>query len=224
MQLSAILLARVLAFFEVADIDPPGGFFFPELTKELVQRFDFQKYPRTFEEWNNEKGAIFSTGKLGKVTVDNLTVFNNGIQVDTHAGTDESKRIIEESLVWSKEKFGFSYKPGLHIRWAYVSNITFFTDVPILSTPPLDALAARVSDAMAKVVENPITYVPLAQYVGHDPLNLKYGRASFSINRRVDVPFSDNKYFSEAPLPTDLHIGLLEQFEGDVRTLFRKQR
>lgn len=224
MQLSAILQARVIAFFEVVDINPPGGFFPPELTKELVHRFDFQKYPTNFEEWKDDKGAIFASGKAGKVIVDNLTLFNNGIQVDTHTGTAESKRIIEETLQWATEKLGFSYKPGFHIRWAYVSNLTFFTDVQVLSTPPLDNLAARVSDAMAKVVENPIAYVPIAQYVGHDPLTVKYGRASFSINRRLEVPFSDNKYFSEAPLPTDVHIGLLEQFEGDVRTLFRKLR
>src|ERR1700683_1618042 len=127
-KLSAILLARVIAFFEVADINPPGGFFFPDLTKELVQRFTFQKYPRNFEEWKDDKGAVFASGKAGKIAVDNLTLFNNGIQVDTHTGTAESKRIIEETLEWAKETFGFSYRPSLQIRWAYVSNITFFTD------------------------------------------------------------------------------------------------
>jgi hypothetical protein len=107
-------------------------------------------------------------------------------------------------------------KPSFQIRWAYVSNLTFFTDVSILSTPALDNLAERVTHAMAEVVGNPVAYMPTIQTVGHDPLVLKFGRASFSIQKRLDVPFSDNKYFSESPLPTDVHISLLEQFEADV--------
>jgi hypothetical protein len=219
-QLSAILLARALAFFEVVDINPPGGLFFPDLTRELLQRFNFQKYPRNFDEWKDDKGAIFASGKLGKVTVDNLTLFNNGIQVDTHSGTDESKRILEETLQWAREKLGFSYRTDLKIRWAYVSNLTFVTDVPILSNPPLDNLAERTSRAMAEVVGNPIVYMPTAQSIGHDPLTVKWGRAPLSIQRRLEVPFSDNKYFSESPLPTDVHINLLKQFEADVKATF----
>jgi hypothetical protein len=219
-ELSAILLARAIAFFEVVDISPPGGFFFPDLTKELVQRFTFQKFPRNYEEWKDDKGAVFASGKAGQVAIDNLTLFNNGIQVDTHTGTAESKRIIEETLEWSSEKFGFTYKSGLQIRWAYVSNVTFFTDVPILSTPPLDKLAERASRAMAEVVGNPLPYTPTGQSIGHDPLSAKYGRAQLSIQRRLETPFSENKYFSESPLPTDVHIDLLKQFEADVKTTF----
>jgi hypothetical protein len=46
-------------------------------------------------------------------------------------------------------------------------------------------------------------------------LERKYGIASFSITRRAEARFSENKYFSEAPLPTDLHLKLLEQFEAE---------
>jgi hypothetical protein len=221
-QLSAILLSRVLAFFEVADINPQGGFFFPDLTKELVQRFNFQKHPRNYDEWKDDKGAEFASGKLGKITVDNMKLFNNGIQLDTHSGTNESKRILEDTLEWLSDKHGFSFpKPNFQIRWAYVNNLTFFTDVPILSTPPLDNLSERVTRAMADVVGNPIAYTPTVQTIGHDPLVLKFGRAAFSIQRRLEVvPFADNKYFSESPLPTDVHIDLLEQFEADVIATF----
>jgi hypothetical protein len=216
-QLSAILMARVIAFFEVAEINPPGGFFFPELTKELVERFNFQKYPKTFEEWTSEKGSQFFFGRLGKIAVDNVTLFNNGIQVDTHSGTNDSKKILLDTLEWASTKFGFSYKPELIRRWAYLSGLTFETQVQILSTPALDNLATRTSRALSEVAGEPMVYMATSQTVGHDPLVKKYGRASFSIQRRIDVPFSDNKYFSEAPLPSDVHISLLEQFEADVR-------
>jgi hypothetical protein len=217
-ELSAILLARVIAFVEVADLNPPGGLFFPELTKELVQRFNFQQHPRTVEEWTNEKGSIFAFGKLGNVAVDKLILFNNGIQVDTHSGTIESKEILEDTLAWARDKFGCKYKPELLRRWAYVSGLTFTSDEAILSSPALDNLAVRTSHALSEIAGEPMEYVPMIQTIGHDPLAKKFGRASFTIQRRLDVPFSDKKYYSEAPVPTEMHISLLELFETDVKT------
>lgn len=218
-QVSALTLSRVIAFFEIADITPRNGLFFPEVAKELAQRFNFQKYPRTLDEWKDSNGAQFGIGKLGPVYVDALILFNNGIQVDTQSGTAESKRILEETLLWAKETFGLSYAPGFIKRWAYVSNLTFFSEVSVLSTPPLDRLAESASRALSEVLGEPIVYEPITQTVGHDPLVIKHGRAPLTIQRRVDVPFADNKYFSEAPLPTDVHIALLEQFEVDVKAL-----
>jgi len=52
--------------------------------------------------------------------------------------------------------------------------------------------------------------------ISHDPTARKYGIASLSIEHRVNSLFAENKYFSEAPLPTDLHIKFLEEFEVDV--------
>ena len=221
MQLSAILLGRVIALFELADIAPRQGLFFPDVTQELVQRFNFQKYPKTLDEWMDPKGSRFTAGKAGATTIDVLLLFNNGIQVDTHAGTTESRRITEETLEWARDKFGLSYMPSVVKRWAYVSNLTFSSDVAILSTPPLSNLAERTSHALSEIAGDPIVYEPTVQTVGHDPLVLKYGRAPLTIQRRLDVPFKEGKYFSEAPLPTEVHIDLLTKFEAEVKTSFR---
>jgi hypothetical protein len=222
MKLSAVLLARVIAFFEITDISPRNGLFFPEITKELVQHFNFQKYPRTLDEWTDTKGAQFGTGKYGPSVITALILFNNGIQLDTPIGTDVSKKVLEELLEWAKEKFGLLYTPMLIKRWAFVSNLTFFSDVAILSTPPLDNLADRTNHALSEILGEPITYTPTIQTIGHDPLRMKYARAPLTIQRRLDVPYTENKYFSEAPLPTDVHIGLLEQFEAEVKASFGK--
>jgi len=45
--------------------------------------------------------------------------------------------------------------------------------------------------------------------------------AGFTIQRRVDTPFGENKYFSEAPLPTEIHLDLLQQFESDAERVFK---
>ena len=216
MELSAILIARVLSFFEVVDVTPRSGIFFPDLVKELVHHCNFQKFPTTLDEWNSSEGAQFHIGKLGKTVIDRLIVYNNGLQVETHAGTSESKRIMEEIFLWAKDKFGIVYGPDTVKQWAYVSTVTFRSDVPLLVTSPIERLAQAVTGHMSKLLEEEVVYRPISLSIGHDPLTRKYGRASFLLQKRGETPLSDNKYFSEAPLPTDTHLELLAQYEKDV--------
>jgi hypothetical protein len=50
----------------------------------------------------------------------------------------------------------------------------------------------------------------------------KYQIAPFSIARRAEARFSEDKYYSEAPLPTDMHISLLEEFEESIKRIGKK--
>jgi hypothetical protein len=215
-ELSAILLARVLSFFELVDVTPRSGIFFPDLVKELVQHCNFQKFPASLDEWNNPEGAQFLVGRLGKTVIDRFIVYNNGVQVETHAGTEESKRILEELLVWSRDKFGIAYQSASVRRWAYVSGVTFRSDVPLLVTGPIERLARGITTEISRVLGEETVYQPTGFNVGHDLLLRKYPRAAFTLQRRAEVPLSDNKYFSEAPLPTEVHLALLAQYEKDV--------
>src|SRR5208283_2031559 len=108
-------------------------------------------------------------------------------------------------------KFGLNYKPGMIVRFGYVSSLTFYSDAPIFGfNPALARLAAETSKVVSEIWQEPVQYQPLSVGVGHDPLVRKYGIASFTIQYRAEHKFSDNKYFSEAPLPTDVHLKLLE--------------
>ena len=84
-------------------------------------------------------------------------------------------------------------------------------------SPELASLAEKTSKAISEIWQEPITYEPMHLVVGHDPLSRKFGIAPFSISRRAEAEFPENKYFSEAPLPTDTHLTLLEEFEADVK-------
>jgi hypothetical protein len=46
-----------------------------------------------------------------------------------------------------------------------------------------------------------------------DPTLIKAGPAAFTIDRRAGKLFSENRYFSNAPLPKDEHIELIEELE-----------
>ncbi|MHB8652560.1 MAG: hypothetical protein ACYDA9_01645 [Terriglobia bacterium] len=220
MQLSAVLLARVLGYVETYDLNPRGKAFFPEIVSAIASHYDFQKSPKTMEEFDESKGVEFLEGKAGNRVIEKAVIFNTLLTVETRSSTSDSKQILEEMLLWSAEKFGLNYRPGMIKRFAYVSDLSFYSEVPLLSfNPALANLAAKTSKSVSEIWQEPVNYEPLNVIVGHDPIARKYGIAPFSIARRAEARFSENKYFSEAPLPTDLHISLLEEFEAEMKSL-----
>ncbi len=219
-RLSAVILARVLGYVETFDLNPKGKVFFPEIIPAIVNRYNFQKFPKTFEELDESKGIEFHEGKAGNRVIQRAVIFNTLLLVETRSSTDDSKQVLEEMLNWATSKFGFSYLPGMIKRFAYVSDLSFYSDVPLLSvSPALTSLAKKTSKAVSEIWQETVHYEPLNLVVGHDPLSRKYGIAPFSITRRAESLFSENKYFSEAPLPTDLHLSMLEEFEAGIKQM-----
>jgi hypothetical protein len=206
----------VLAFVDVSDFSPRGGLFFPEVVKELVQHCSFQKFPGSLDEWKSEEGGQFLVGKLGKTVIEKMVLYNNGILVETRSGTSDSARVVEEVLDWAQGKFAMACGREAIKRWAYVNDVSFYSDVPLLMTGPIERLARNISAEMSKVLGQETVYEPTGFNIGHDPLLKKYSSAQFTIHRRAEVPFAENKYFSEAPLPTEVHLDLLAQYEKDV--------
>jgi hypothetical protein len=218
MQLSAVILARVLGFIETFDLSPKGKMFFPDMVPEIVKRFSFQKFPKSFEDLDESKGIEFLEGKIGDKVIQKLVIWNTVLVVETRSNTNDSKKLLEDMLLWGVEKFGLNYRPGMIKRFAYVSDLTFYSDVPLLSvSPALKTLAEKSSKALSEIWQEPVRYEPINLVIGHDPMARKYGIAPFSITRRAEARFSENKYFSEAPLPTDMHLSLLEEFESSIK-------
>jgi hypothetical protein len=216
MQLSSIILARTLAYVEGFDLDPKGKISIPDLVKAIGDRYKFRTLPKW--EVRDKDGLIFEDGKIGNRVIKKLTLYDVLITLETRSNTSDSKELVIDLLEWGAAKFGLNYSPALIKKFAYVSDLTFYSHIPVLDNAcaPLSSLAAKTSEALSRIWNEPLEYRPITLSAGHDPLVRKYGIAPFTITRRLETPFPENKYFSEAPLPTDLHIEFLEQFERDV--------
>ena len=77
-------------------------------------------------------------------------------------------------------------------------------------------ITSSVAKGLANTKGENLKYDVAVLSVDYDQLTRKHALGKFSIQRRDNTPFSENKYFSDAPLPTDTHIHLLEQFEKDL--------
>ncbi len=217
MELAAIQLAKAMAFVEPTDLNPRQAVPYPSIVQALVARYKFQKFPQKLEEFDEAKGVVFAGGQLGNSVVDSLTIFTYGIVVDTRSSTAESKRLLEEALEWARKDLGLVYKPSMIKRWHYASQVTFYSKVPLLEMhPALQQLAEALEQSAATHVGQDLKYDLTALVVDHDQLERKHPLGRFSIQRRENTPFSENKYFSDAPLETDVHLKLLEQFEAGI--------
>jgi hypothetical protein len=214
---SAVVLARVLGFIEIADILSGAKISVPEIVKRLTAHYVFQKFPQTIEELDPSKGIEFLVGSAGDIPIMKFVIWPTAIVVETRISTDASKSILEEALNWGARELGLNYKTGSIKRFAYISDVTFFSDAPLLEVnPAVSALAARTSEEVSRIWREPVRYESIGVRVGHDPLARKNGIANFSIERRSDELFSEGKYFSEAPVPTHIHWEMLEQYEKDI--------
>lgn len=214
MRLSAVLLARVFAFVQVEDLNPRGAAAYPEIAKTLVERYGFLKYPQQPSEFDEEKGVVFECGKLNGHNIEKVIIYNNGIVLDTRSSTQDSESILEDALTWASKSLGLTYVPGMIKRRAYVSQLTFYFDYHLDGLrEELYLISERISELVNSYTGQSLKYRTSAISFQYDPLTVKLTPAPFTIERRQDVPFSENKYFSVAPLPTDLHTELLTEFE-----------
>jgi hypothetical protein len=218
MKLSAVHLARVLAFVESFDLNPRGAVFYPDLVKGMAEKFGFKKFPQKPEDFDEIKGLEFIGGTWGDVTVEKLTIYQNGLLLDTRVSTAESERIIEEGLAWGVKEFGLVYEAKMIKRRGYLSNLTFYSDCPTLlrSNSPVSKLNERIYDSVSKISGDKTPWEPIVLTFHSEAIPRKPVGAAFTIQRRAETSFSENKYYSEAPLPTGEHIAMLEAFEADV--------
>lgn len=225
MKLSAILMSRVLAFVDTADLRPTSGLHAPDFVEEVAKQFHFQKYPQTLEEFDIQKGMEFLNGKIGKRAITKLALWPNIVVIEGRRNSTDCQTMLGEILEWATVKFDLNYSPEMIRRYAFVSDISFVSDAPILAfSPLLQRIADRTGKALSETWKEQVVYELFDLKIGHDPLIRKWGIAPFQITRRAEHKFSENKYFSEAPLPTDLHIELLEEYEAGILALSGKTR
>ncbi|HEY0264044.1 MAG TPA: hypothetical protein VGC07_05940 [Granulicella sp.] len=217
MRQSAVILARVLGFIEFADLVSGTKVSTAELVRKVTERFSFQKSPKTIEELDLHKGIEFVEGVAGVYPIKKFVIWDTLLTLETQVNTSVSRTVLEEILLWGAKEFGLHYSPGSIKRFAYISDVTFFSDAPILDVnPAVKNLAFKCSDELSHIWQEPVRYEPFTVRVGHDPSARKYPIAPFMIEHRAETRFSENKYFSEAPLPTDIHLRMLEEFEQET--------
>jgi hypothetical protein len=219
MELSSIILARVFTFFQVNELDPRNRISPFDLTALLVEKYGFRVYPREIKDYDFDKGVDYMLGKFDDGTlIGRVTQFSNGLAVETGSSTDDSEKVLDGMLAWGAQALGLNYKPEMTRRRGYVSQVAFKTDVALDGLNPiLRMLAERITKRVAEAEGVSVPFETTAVVINFDALNTKLPVGVFEIARRENVPFSDNTYFSQAPIPTEEHLQLLADLEAALK-------
>jgi len=211
MDLKAIMLARVVTLFELQTLDPTGRASVTETLKQITNRYSFTKTPQTFAEIDFQKGVELVEGKLDQIGIDRLTIFSNGMSVDTRSSTEDSEKVLKDFLAFMHANYGASVQ--IH-RQFFVSQIVFRSDAHLsLLNPILEPLAEQIGASVSKDMQHPFLFEPSGLIVAPDVSQTKLSPGVFSLERRAEMPFSEKMYFSNAPLRTAEHFRILEKLE-----------
>ena len=217
MKISAILLARTIALLDINDLNPRGRFFFPILVPKLVERFAFQGFPSKAEDYDEAKGVKFSDGFFDGRHINNLTVYNDGIKIETRSGTEDGRRVLIDSLEWLTT-LGLDFSEKMITRWGFVSQLSFYSKVDFVAVhPALSVASERVTEAVSARIGTQRTFAPFGFTLNFEKGDATIPMASFNVERREKTPYSEGKYFSMAPLETSSHIKVLEEMEENLR-------
>ena len=210
MKLLSVGLARALWFMDTNELNPGGKDIFTHLFPSLVEDYKFKTYPKQGDDLS--EGMKFTLGEWvredGTVLVLNLTIFKDGIAADTWSSTRDSEEFLKTALE-GLSQLGFAYDPEIVRRKAYVSQVNIKCSRPLSAlNPGLAEFASRLSSAVGGT-EFDMAAIEL--WPDQAPA-LK--PANFSFQRKIGEPSNSDRYWSQAALPTDRHLELLEELEA----------
>lgn len=218
MKLLSIGLARSIWLFPVNDLNPRGRSLYPMLFAALVKKYEFQKFPKTADELNEQSGIKFERGVFWKTPAEpiavSLTIYHDGIVADTRSSTTDSDAFLAEALAEASKEFKLEPIQNISVRKTYVG------EVHVQTQHSLNLLNDKLGPFLHR-----LSTIPGFGEQHFETTGISFGvdqwqqtkPVSFRLERAINVPFSENRYYSIAPLPTDAHLRLLDDLETILR-------
>jgi hypothetical protein len=219
MKLKSVMMARAIWLFDIQDLNPKGKSIFPEVFDWLKDQYHFAKFPKSIDERDQQGGWAFSEGDFQvkeEVFIGaDLGIYNDGLVATTRSSTNDSEAFLANVLELICKDYSLTFDSQMIRRKMYLSEINVTAEGSLsLINPALSEFARKISSVLT--LEGGLGFQPTGIIFGSDQTITPISKqlfAGFYLERKVGAPFSENRYYSKAPLPTDQHLGLLEEFE-----------
>jgi len=211
-------VARTTWLFPLTELNPYGKSL-TQAFRGLADRYNFKSFPAHSLDFDKEsKGFLFNAGEFvnheGARVVAKLSIFTDGIVSDTWSSTRDSEDFLEDVMKWVKREHGVGLPPDRKVKTLYLSQFTVTTDKHIGGiNPKLQAFADLVS---AKVGDrwggNSGFNVGGIGFRVSDPTK-QFAPSPFRFELKDGTRIDEKRYFTLAPVQTDVHLELLDKLE-----------
>lgn len=222
MKLIGTEAGRVVQLVLPDEVRPMRGLDLPTLFHKVAARYGFAKAPNTLEVFSQPSGAKFEHGRLthprisAEIAIPELSLFNDGV-IATCADTDLADLLLNDFFSWAIESD--LLRPPITSRpRQYLSNlIVQFDRLPPDKLERAFRTAARFDAALNEEYgwRNTTTLGRLA-FAADPQLLPQHRTAVFVLERRGNVPYEQNYFWSSIPLRLSSHLRLLEDAEQDL--------
>jgi hypothetical protein len=209
-------LARTIWLFELARLNPTG-MSLRGVIEEIGKRYRFAKVPANELDLDEQRSLAFKagtfTGERNVPIIVSLNIYNDGWAADTMSSTDESTEFLFDLAKWLNDTYGLIVPKERRVH--YLSQIDFQSEASLINLN-------RRLEAFAENLQNLAKSADKCYEVGSiqfwtEEIGKPGSSAPVKIERKIPAPFSENHYFSQAPLPTTAHMELLAEFESILK-------
>lgn len=210
MELLSVSKARSIWSIELAELNPRGKKLDGQLIGWLQEKYSFSKVPSSLADLDETKALSFLDGGFVSSAKDvvafDLKIYGDGLVIDSRSSTEENDRFLHDMLRHAARDLGLEYTSKMIHKRLYISELIVRIKDLIRLNPKLKTFTKKFSALLDKDFDiSSISFSPELK-PGEPPTH-------FRLERRINTPFSEDKYFVSAPLQTKDHIKLLEEFE-----------
>ena len=219
MRVLNVVSASSTWLFEVADLNPKGKSLFPEVLEWLKDTYNFKVTPETAEAIEGKEGLQFKKGEYQareEVFVDvELTIFNDGIVAKSSSSTEDTDKFLDNVISSLTAEFSLTFDSSMIRRKLYLSELNIKLEQPL---PNLNAKLTAFSSTLTKASgsANPFELGGISFW--SDVTHAVYKTPPFTIERRMNAPFNENRFYTKAPVSTEQHIAMLKELEQILKS------
>jgi hypothetical protein len=220
MHLKSTISAQLIQSFKPITQLTSGQVYVPDLIRLVKERYSFVNAPPLDTTNVSTTPFTFAYGKFIRdsrtVVIDNLRIFPladvTAVSATTRSSSEDTDALLSDLVQWTKEQFGFSIENSLPN--VYLSQLEVILNISLSKLTVLNELCAALDARLQTYGLNIPAYRPSGVSLGLDLTTVSPPQTNqFIIERRANFPWSENIYFSQAPLKTDDHKAFLEEAE-----------
>lgn len=214
MELLNIVRARSVWLFDITDLNPRGKNVEEDLIVWLKDAYSFSKAPSSPQDLDESKALVFTGGNFQArdeyfINVE-LRIYSDGVIADTRSSTEDSDAFLKDVLESVTKEFHLSYSPEIIRKKLYTSEVNVRTKCNLNRlNPKLTELNQKFGTMIGR---DQVELAGISFWTDQVILQPQVP-LQFRFERKINTPFSENRYYSSAPVQTSQHLELLTDLE-----------